>query len=110
MIIMGSEPKPRIRDRERNGAGTANSLDASRRRALDSAHYNLVRILSRVAEGRARRRHSNRSTIAWMLVLTPAQRLRIETMGVADGIDKMVFGRRRPAVFRRPSLSITSIL
>src|SRR5262245_57912159 len=40
------------------------SLDASRDPLVESSNSNLVRILSRVAEGRALRRHSNRSTIA----------------------------------------------
>ena len=58
-------------------------FDSPLNRLIDFAHNNSVRILSRVAEGRARRRHSNRFAIWRMLVLTPSQRF-IESIQAID--------------------------
>ena len=64
--------------------------------------YNTVRILSRVAEGRARRRHSNRFTIvvnagansrpAWFSGRNNGLRAAYLPVDSADGADKMVEG------------------
>src|SRR3954452_2914786 len=81
-------------------------LDVGPDRGLSLLHHNSVRILSRVAEGRALRRHSNRSTIAVDAGANsfPA-RSRRERAGGAVGKDKMVCGGRPSGRRHRPPLS-----
>ena len=98
-LIMYARPSPSDRKENRVLRVRVFPLDGGRVGGIESSDNNLARILSRVAEGRARRRHSNRSTFPWMLVLTPAQRIfaTVTIDGQAEfvnGTDKMVFRGR----------------